>query len=781
MRMRSALLIGCTVLWVLGCSDSAPVDPPPSGFDPAAVFEVFERDVQVGDLSYPADTVQMFRTTDLLPQLHVNALGVSGDQVYAGTRGGLMRLSQDRQRFDAVPGVATDIVDIASGQGALLVASEHHLYVLDLQGALSTDFAIATATVASVAVDRSARIILGTQDGLLVVDNTGAVTASVSVGFVVRDILVVGEIAYLATEAGVQRVDLSGQSLLPPWKAPAQLVDDDVRALAEAGQGPAIWAVTAQGLSSITRGSGEAVKQEPGVETGLVSGDIRAVAQRAGMLLLGHQIGATALLSDYVEHYHSLRWLPDEQVNAVAVDNRGGKWVGTPGGIAYLSTEMTTLAARAEINEGYLQSMHWRMNGFVDDRIRVSDEWTMQGIITGDHDNDGLWTEMQIGAWCYAYAATGEERFYESAKKALQVMFLQIDIPALTFEAAGLKRGFITRSLVREDEGEVFNSKATQDNWHLQSWEGRDYYWKDDTSSDEYAGHYFGLPVYYDLCAKDDAERTQVAEYMAVATDYIIAGDYVLYDLDGESTLHGHWEDLAIGIDGVDPCVERFGIERAADCLSSKHGGGWLNATEILGLLLSTWHVTGDQKYYDEYERLFTEERYGELINVTEDIFTVARPAFANHSDHELGMLGYTTLLRYEPNPERRAQYVQSMLDMYEYERQEHNPWQVAVIAAAHPGEVDTEAALKSLQDLPLDWRTWRIDNSHRKDAARWPTDRHGDAQFSRVFPYDEIRAMKWNGSPYTVVGGSSGKGVLAPTPYLLAYWMLRYHKVLNF
>ncbi len=34
-------------------------------------------------------------------------------------------------------------------------------------------------------------------------------------------------------------------------------------------------------------------------------------------------------------------------------------------------------------------------------------------------------------------------------------MMKQIDIPAVSFEAAGKKRGFVTRSFVRDDEGDV--------------------------------------------------------------------------------------------------------------------------------------------------------------------------------------------------------------------------------------------------------------------------------------------------------------------------------------
>ena len=53
----------------------------------------------------------------------------------------------------------------------------------------------------------------------------------------------------------------------------------------------------------------------------------------------------------------------------------------------------------------------------------------------------GLWTEMQIGAWCYAYAVTGEQRYYDSARRAMDVMLLQFDIPAKTFQAAGHEPG----------------------------------------------------------------------------------------------------------------------------------------------------------------------------------------------------------------------------------------------------------------------------------------------------------------------------------------------------
>ncbi|MCA9550557.1 MAG: hypothetical protein KC933_11015 [Myxococcales bacterium] len=775
MRRRAAVvLLGLA----LGCS-SAEAPTTPEGFDHTQVFELFDRDVQVGDTTYPADTVTLFRTEDVLGDLDVVALVASGDTVYAGTPSGLYRLADGRAAFVAVPGAAEPVVDLEVVQGGLLVAHPHRLRLLDADDQQVVLIPVRTATITA-AGRAGSQFLAGTGSGLFVLDDAGVVSATVAEGRAVRDIAVAAsQFAFVATSTGVVGYQMAQQQITGTWTAPDSLPDDDVRAVMASGNGAAFVAATREGLAEVQVG-GAATIVRPVLESGLPNGDLRALDERLGVRVTGHGIGANAFFSGRVEHYHTQRWIPDEEVTAVAVDVRGDRWIGTHHGVARLSTEDTTLSARAETNEGFLQARHWRMDGFVDDSIQVGDEWSLSPVITGDHDNDGLWTEMQIGAWCYAYAVTKEERFYDSARKALDVMFLQVDVPGATFEAAGKKKGFITRSLVRDDEGEVFDSKATQDNWHRQDYGGRTYYWKDDTSADEYAGHYFGIPIFYDLCAKDDAERAEIADYLRLTTDYVMAGDYVLYDLDGEPTLHGHWEDLGIAADGLDACVEVHGIERAADCISSRHGGGWLNSTEILGHLLATWHVTGDPKYYEAYERLFTEARYGDMIAISEDVFTVTKPAFANHSDHELAMLGYITLLRYEPNPERRARYVQSLLDFYEYEREEHNPWQVAVIAASHPGEVDTEGALQTLRDMPIDWRTWRYDNAHREDAGRWPNDRLGHPQFSRVFPYDEIRTMKWNGSPYQIESGSSGRGVLAPTPYLLAYWMLRYHRVLD-
>ncbi len=122
-----------------------------------------------------------------------------------------------------------------------------------------------------------------------------------------------------------------------------------------------------------------------------------------------------------------------------------------------------------------------------EDRFKVG-AWMVVAACTAVFFGLFLTLPMQIGAWCLAYAETKDEGYYQSARKAMDAMFLFFDVPGESFAAKGMNRGFITRSLVRDDEGALFEEKASQSNWHLQEFGDHSYYWKDDTSSDEYAG-----------------------------------------------------------------------------------------------------------------------------------------------------------------------------------------------------------------------------------------------------------------------------------------------------
>ncbi|MBM4397890.1 MAG: hypothetical protein FJ087_19670, partial [Deltaproteobacteria bacterium] len=591
---------------------------------------------------------------------------------------------------------------------------------------------------------------------------------------------------YLATGQGLGV--LEGATLSWQKAADGRLPDDDVLSVsADAGK---VVAGCSTGIATV---GGASVKAEKG---GLPAGDVIALA--AGGAILGHARGATVRTGERRDHYVGLRWVPDDRVQAVAMgvdapapDEGPSIWLGTPEGVSRIRLRDTTLAAKAESVFQKLPHF-WRMDGFVAPDARVDDgrnpsKWDP----LWDSDNDGLWTQMAIGAFCYAYAVTKDEPHYAAARKAMDTMFLEIDVPAADFRKAGLGRGFVTRSLIRDDEGALFDSHATETRWHLvEHTDGHAYYWKDDTSSDETTGHFFGYPLFFDLCAKDDAERAAVAEHAGALASYIVEGGYTLRDLDGQPTSFGHWEPsiIAIAVDGLPACAEAG--NSIEDCAYAAFGGGWLNGIEILGHMLAAWHMTGDPKFKAAYEELCTTHRYCEAVRFHDQIATVVSPRIANHSDHELAMLAYHTLIRYEPDDARRAMWVADLLAFWAWESggvakagDERQPLWAAFVALAAGGEGRADAfadAAQSLREYPGDLVLFRFDNTHRKDAGDWPNDRFDDPQFDTVFPYDEIAQMWWNGNPYNKVDGGDGRSLQGPMAFLLAYWAQRYAGMLQ-
>ena len=769
------------------------------GPDHAFVHKLNADPIVSASQPYVMDEPLIFRSEDKLPSLDVRALSFAGDKLWAGCAEGLYLFDEPAGQFVAVAAGAP-VVDIArsvDGSGRLAVVFPHQLALVGVQAvAVEVGIEWEDLTFTAVAVDQDTVYVAAGEAGLfrLVWDGEMASLQEEDTGggpLSIRDLAFAADgVLWLATEGGAGAWD--GQTLDMFDSAGGALPDDDVRSVAAAPQLGGVVAGTATGLALLTGEGGTVLL--PGVDS-IPAADVLALAV-GNRLIVGHAKGATGMEQPFHEgapfsrfdHWVSQRWLADDRVQAAAMDGEGSVWLGTPGGITRIQWVERTLADKAAHFEQLQDTHFWRMDGFVPSDIFGDDPWQPTEYLHHDHDNDGLWTQMQIGAWCYAYAATGDEIYYEKARKAMDVMFLQIDIPALTFQANGMEKGFVTRSLVREDEGSVYEGKIPQSNWHLQQYEGVSYYWKDDTSSDETTGHFFGYPLFYDLCAKSDEEREEVAAHASELARYIIDGGFKLIDLHGGKTGHGHWHPEQIGSAafGMDHCLDQAAeaenmIEAVSYCLESWHGGGWLNATEILGHMLAAWHMTGDAEFYEAYELLVDEYGYENLVVPHDETFTVTDPGFMNHSDHELAMLAYHTLIRYEPNEQRRQKWIEGLLFLYQWELGERNPlWAAFVSLLAGAKHAQLEPALQSLREVPFDRREYVIDNSHRQDAETWPDDRFDDAQFDRVFPYDEIKTVWWNTNFRIKVSGGNPNSLSGPMAWLLPYWGLRYSGVIG-
>ena len=729
----------------------------------------------LSDGPHEVDRVAMWRTEDTLGDLDVLAVLFAHDRTWAGTASGLYVLSNLEAGFQEVqlPGSPAVTSLYLAEAGSVLAGAESTLYVLDQYGAVVHEYVAQEPITSVFGCGKDPYAV--TESGLWIVapgglekvdpappgDNPGP-----------GDCL--GGQVWMATSKGVFSLWDFG------WKE--EWLDGGATVVALVENDGWMAAATDSLLTVFDNGvPGEMWTPGPGK---LPTDNITALAisDDGSMVALGHAVGATLLhrSTGQVEYFHSLRWLPGEEVRDVELTKRDDQWelwVATGAGVSRLYKEKIFLEDKAERMLEQMNAWFWRMDGFVSANASFPDAWDTSSHQLWDDDNDGQWTEEAVAAMCYAYAVTGDEKYYEAGKKAMHNMMMEIDVPAGDFLDAGLGRGFITRSLVRDDEGAVFDSKATLDNWHLVDYEdGRQYYWKDDTSSDETTGHFYGMPLYFDLCAKTDEERSLVAEHVTALAGYILDHGFTLPDLDGEPTTHGNWspELLAIAVDGLDVCVGNgYPI---VDCASAWGGGGFLDSLEILAAMVGAWHVSGEQRFLDAYETLIEDHRYDEVAMFNGDVTTWTQFGMANYCDHELADLAFLTLLRYDPNPARRTLWAQSMLAAWEYEIGERNPVK-AVAMAAVVGEVPGLAdAVQTLVDYPEDLRQVLYDNTHRLDALPGPPDRHGDPQFHTVFPFDEIPVQRWDSNPYAAIGGGSPNVRRAPNFWLLPYWGLRYY-----
>jgi hypothetical protein len=753
--------------------------------DPAFIHAVREHADKVVDSPALIDEPVQY-SMGSMPDPEVRKIVVVGDTVWVGTGSGIARYNAVTDVFDGIglpqdpshPGpLAMTVLDMAaSPDGTLIaVALRNAFHILGADGDILRSFTTEDPTIA-IDVQNDGSLVVGTQTDMWAAPAAGDFTSIVySEGWDVRDVLYAGGSLFTVTTSGMVYRD--DQPLTLPEEPGVAI------GLARAGDDGVLIACTDGIARADFSGNVETILL-PG-KGGLPTDMVTSAVQSGNSVLVGHAIGASAVTiaggvpASAFDHYVGERWIANNAVMAVAIDSSGSRWLGTPGGATRVRLSNRRIADKVGPTFDLWMAHFWRMGGFLMSDAGTDDAWNPTVWTTSDYDNDGLWTQMGIGALCMAYSVTQDEKYYQAARKAMDNMFLLIDVPAVDFEQTSLGRGFITRSLVREDEGALYTSKLTQTNWHPVTYKGLNYVWKDDTSSDETTGHFFGFPLFYDLCAKDDAERAAVAEHAGALAKYIVDGGYTLRDLDGMPTSFGHYEPshVSIAVDGLVTCSDNgYSID---DCVGAMYGAGWLNGIEILGHLLATWHMTGDRFFYDAYETLISTHRYDEVAVTSRDAETVTNPKLANHSDHELAMLAYATLIRYEPNADRRAKWIDSLLGMYEFEIPERQPLWAAIVALATAGQAEVPAAVQTLREMPQDLRDWAVDNTHRKDAVHGPSDRFENPQWTTVFPYDEIRTMWWNGNPYAVAGGSWGRNTVSPTAFQLAYWAQRYAGIL--
>ena len=401
----------------------------------------------------------------------------------------------------------------------------------------------------------------------------------------------------------------------------------------------------------------------------------------------------------------------------------------------------TTFADKAKHYEEIIERHHIR-RGFISNGYTPTGE--LKDAVPTISDNDGLWTGCFVAAESLRYAVTSEKEAQEKARRGLNAMLLLTRITAIP--------GFTARAVRYEDDPGFGNGNK--------EWIGtadRTCEWKCETSSDEMTGHFFGMSLYYDLCA-DDKEKEAIRLALCGIMDHIVAHNYRLVDHDGLPTTWANWDPVLMNYD------DKWFFERG------------INSLEFLAFLKVCCHISNDNKYKDLYNEFIKKHRYP--LNVMQH---KVRDAHDCHIDDNLGFLAAFTLLRLEENESLRALYLCGMEDHWQYERVERQPMFCFIHAVFTGRDDDLAECVRSLREMPWDLTNVEEHNSLRRDIV-YDTEQEAWSQPPQILsplPYDERNLCRPDGGAFHLDSGPTGR-VQEPTIFLLPYWIGRYYGLLG-
>lgn len=381
----------------------------------------------------------------------------------------------------------------------------------------------------------------------------------------------------------------------------------------------------------------------------------------------------------------------------------------------------------------------------------------------------GVWTGRYLGGVAYQYAVT-RDRDVRIHGGALLAGLRRLQ------EVTG-KPGLLARGYVKgHGPVELFERGGGDSaHWHQGQGQFSDYRFYSDVSVDNFNAVLYGYALYYDLAA-DDAQKKIIAFDVDRLMTHLLDNHYRIVDLNGQVTQFGH-----VGID-PDPARDGYYLKLYANQIARySTGPGWRPSlrASLMALpdLLIAYHITGKQRYRDEYRKVI--ERFAGNPEPARDTrpYSLERVAKVNHSSEGQAYEALFNLIRYEDDPKLLEIYNRWVSDLWEMNWMEGNslytfmtlallprkweptkPGKMRPIATDLPhAEESLQLAVDTLRRYPMDRVLHPVMNSIRPDIELNPTvDRGREKQAAKPVPIDQRpldNEYAWKGNPYALDG----------------------------
>lgn len=324
-------------------------------------------------------------------------------------------------------------------------------------------------------------------------------------------------------------------------------------------------------------------------------------------------------------------------------------------------------------------------------------------------------------------------------------------------------------------------------------WQDDDIIYKCDTSNDELTGHYAVWQLAYDILGEDDPELREMISVIAERhARHIAENGYAHTDAGGQPT---SWARM----------TREYYLNR--DCEGYQDGP--LGTMILLQLFKVAHHVTGNERWNEEYRKLALEEpyRYADFISEhyeryensikyflhddtlsSETMFPMVVKTM-NYSDTRMAAVAYYTISQLEDDPELLEKYRKGADCWWRLEKYGRDVEWSLVYQLMYPDREQYDAFGRPCKDVlawqlsrfPISQREMMIDNTTRSDAYEedemlWY--RNTETMIPYAVAMDERGGMGTDF--FKAKQGSNRKILKGAYNMIMPYWIGRYHGLIS-